>query len=416
MIGPKRSKTSEGFLLCKDVALARVGEMIYGANELKRADGSQMFAGDAAGRVAIERNADVVFAPDTMNSFVGKDVTIKHPDALVTPETYQKDSHGTILNARRGQGSMSEFLVGDILIKSADGIAAVEHLREVSCGYDAEYEIISPGRGRQVKIVGNHLALVERGRCGPSCYVGDQDMSVNEEAEPMTIKTPFGAALMRRLFATTTDVEAQAILAEHERDEAVAAATATRDAEFETLKESMAKMQATLDALTPKVETEEEKAARIAAEAKATTTDAATLDAATATTLHPKIASAAEILSPGFAVPTFDATTTLDAVCACQRDALVKAYATAPGKAAIEVAMGGPADIAAMTADQVGAAFFSASHIMGLSNNAAMSAIIAAGGNGAGMVQSSIERSNAAEAASKKKWADRAAALATVRH
>ena len=49
--------------------------------------------------------------------------------------------------------------------------------RELSAGYDAEYETISPGVGRQHQIVGNHVALVDRGRCGVRCAIGDSAMS-----------------------------------------------------------------------------------------------------------------------------------------------------------------------------------------------------------------------------------------------
>lgn len=396
MIGPKRSKTTEGFLLCKDVALARVGEMVYGANELRRADGSQMFEGDLAGRVAIERTADVVFATDTINSFVGKPITIKHPDKLVSPKDVREHSHGTILNARRGEGARSDFLVGDILITSQDGIDAVEHLREVSCGYDAEYEKISPGRGRQVKIMGNHLALVERGRCGPNCYVGDQDMSVSEEPEVMTTKPAIpGLAALRRLLGATTDAEAQAILNEAEATERAA----TADAAVAALQAQMATMQATLDELTKKPDEEEGEGDKD----KGATKDAATFDAVP---LQTKIASAAEILSPGFTVPVFDAATTQDQVCACQREALTKAYATDDGKRVIDAITGGGADLSTMTTDQISATFFGGAHMMGSTRNGALAALVA-GASTVNPFQSAAERSAAAEKASNDKWAER---------
>lgn len=399
MIGPKRSKTTEGFLLCKDVALARVGEMVYGANELRRADGSQMFEGDLAGRVAIERSADVVFAADTINSFVGKPITIKHPDKLIDPKTVREHSHGSILNARRGEGSRSDFLVGDILITSQDGIDAVEHLREVSCGYDAEYEKISPGRGRQVKIMGNHLALVERGRCGPNCYVGDQDMSVSEEPEVMTTKPVIpGLATIRRLLGAATDAEAQAIISEAEATERAA----TADAQLEALKVQMATMQATLDEMTKKPADDEDEDDKDDKD-KGATKDAATFDAVS---IQTKIASAAEILSPGFPVPTFDATTTQDQVCACQREALTKAYATDDGKKIIDAITGGGADLAAMTSDQISATFFGGAHMMGSTRNGALAALM----SGAASVtpfHTAAERSAAADKASKEKWDER---------
>lgn len=399
-IGPKRFKTPEGFLLCKDVQLARTGIMYYGPDELKNADGSRMFEPGPDGRVAIERLPDVVFHRDTLDSFVGKSITIKHPSKIVDPKSWQNDSHGTILNTRRGEGLLSDFMVGDILVTTEEAINAVESLREVSCGYDAAYEKISPGVGRQTKIVGNHLALVERGRCGPNCYVGDQDMSVTEEPEEMTTKPAFpGLDAFKRLLGATTADEANKIIADVEQAEKTAAtadALAKLTTDVASLAETVAKL-ATKDE-GEKIDLENEKVA---------TTDAATFDAMP---LHPRIVTAAEILSPGFAVPTFDATTTQDQVCACQKDALAKAYATDAGKKAIDIVTAGMFAPDTMTADQISAAFFAGSHMIGLSNNGALAAITASMGAG-GQAMSQIERNEAAQKRADERNAARREAM-----
>ncbi|HFX0290017.1 TPA: DUF2213 domain-containing protein, partial [Klebsiella pneumoniae] len=41
------------------------------------------------------------------------------------------------------------------------------------CGYDADYEQISPGLAKQSAITANHLALVPNGRAGFRCAIGD---------------------------------------------------------------------------------------------------------------------------------------------------------------------------------------------------------------------------------------------------
>ncbi len=70
-----------------------------------------------------------------------------------------------------------DILLADLLITDKAAIESVRAgLREVSCGYDADYEQIEPGRGRQRNIIGNHVALVEKGRCGSRCAIGDKDM------------------------------------------------------------------------------------------------------------------------------------------------------------------------------------------------------------------------------------------------
>jgi hypothetical protein len=64
--------------------------------------------------------------------------------------------------------------LGDLLITTEKGIELVKSgLREVSCGYDAQYEQIEKGKGKQREIIGNHVALVTKGRAGGRCAIQD---------------------------------------------------------------------------------------------------------------------------------------------------------------------------------------------------------------------------------------------------
>lgn len=167
-IGPKRSFTPEGYLLCEDVPLCRTGLMLYGPDETPIA---------ARGGVAkVWRRPEDVFHPDHMRSIEGKSVVNDHPSSgEVTPETWQELTVGVILNPRRGKGVDDDLLLGDLLITQAEAIRAVneEDKREVSMGYDAEYVESGPGEGYQKDIICNHVALVESGRCGARCSIGD---------------------------------------------------------------------------------------------------------------------------------------------------------------------------------------------------------------------------------------------------
>ena len=388
-------------MLCKDVRLARVGTMVYRANELKTADGSQLFEGDASGLVHIERDEDVVFSQQTMDSFVGKSITIKHPDKIVDTKSHRSLSHGHVLNTRRGSGNLADFLVGDILVTTDEGIAALDSMREVSCGYDADYEKISPNRGRQTKIVGNHLALVERGRCGPNCYVGDQDMSVEEESE-MTAKPEGGLSFIKKLLGASTNDEAAALIAAEEARQNQAA---TNDA-IAALTKQVGEMAAQIAALTADEDDKGDDDGEDDKEDKAETKDAAiTFDAATQPAVQSRVASAAEKLVPGHTVP---ALTTDAAVCECQREVLAKAYSTDAGKKAIDAVLGGVAfDASAMSSDMLGATFYGASHIAGLGNNAQTAAMLASqAGNGSEFLNAAA-RSEAAQKASAERWAKR---------
>lgn len=174
------SETPEGFLICHGVPIARVGQMEYGAGEtpIKLADGEA--------RVIITREADEVFAPMAVSSFEGQPMTVNHPADDVTPANWKLLAVGHAQDIRRGVGAESDLLLADLVITDAQAIALVRGgLREVSCGYDADYVQTAPGRGRQVNIRGNHIALVHRGRCGTRCRINDN----REDAMPTKKRT-----------------------------------------------------------------------------------------------------------------------------------------------------------------------------------------------------------------------------------
>ncbi len=161
------SETPEGYLVCSAVSIARTGEMIYGKGETPIDPGED-------GRVVIQREADEVFRPETMASFEGKSLTIAHPKDFVSPENWASLSKGIIQNVRRGEGAQESDLVADILITDSVAIQLVKSgLREVSCGYEAEYLETGIGRGIQKNIIGNHLALVSEGRAGSAYAIND---------------------------------------------------------------------------------------------------------------------------------------------------------------------------------------------------------------------------------------------------
>lgn len=178
-LGEKQSITPDGFLLCEATPIARIGTQVYGEHELPGLVGQD-------GLIHIMRDEQEVFRPETIASFNGKPVTNNHPPEKVTPNNFRHYAVGHVLNPRRGDGIQTDrnFLYADLLITDPTAIADVRSgKREVSAGYDAEYEQTVDGEGRQYGIVGNHVALVNRGRCGPLCSIGDEEMpkvSVND--------------------------------------------------------------------------------------------------------------------------------------------------------------------------------------------------------------------------------------------
>ncbi|WP_285908077.1 DUF2213 domain-containing protein, partial [Pseudodesulfovibrio pelocollis] len=195
------AETREGFLIARDVPIARTGTMEYSPDQVpvQSAD---------TGPVLIQRSEEDVFADEAMASFEGKPVTINHPDDDVTPATWARLAKGHAQNVRRGTGAASGYLLADLVITDATAIALVRGgLREVSCGYDADYEQIEPGKGRQRNIRGNHIALVSHGRCGPACRINDH------QEDTMTKKK---AKFSDRLAALFAKPEIRRVLDEEE--------------------------------------------------------------------------------------------------------------------------------------------------------------------------------------------------------
>lgn len=186
-LGESRFLQPDGSLLCKDVPIARVGTQIYLPEEID-------LEPDASGTVTVWRTEDEVFSPDTMASFEGVAVTLGHPEdeeggiVFVNPSNFAELAHGHIQNVRRGAGDKSDLLIADVLIKRQEAIDAVNAgLTDVSCGYDAKYKQLAPGKGKQHQITGNHLAVgIERGRAGGRCAIGDKAPSIKKEKPVMS--------------------------------------------------------------------------------------------------------------------------------------------------------------------------------------------------------------------------------------
>lgn len=169
-MSPRIEMTPEGFLVCRDVPISRVGTFDYSGIETGLPAGPD-------GIVKMQRSEEELFDPETIRSFEGKDVVIGH-STFVDPKNWRRRSIGTVQNVRRGEGEDADKLLADLVIKDANGIELVKDgkLREVSCGYDAQPVSDGVGHGHQVAIVGNHVALVPKGRCGDSCKIRDAEM------------------------------------------------------------------------------------------------------------------------------------------------------------------------------------------------------------------------------------------------
>jgi len=167
--GSKRSMTKEGFMLCRDVPVARCGVQHYGPGETP-------VMGDF---VSIERNEDEVFHPEAISSCWGKPVCVDHPMGWdggridIDPSNWRDLTCGTMINPHRSADE-PDLLCADLMIYDPTAIKTIEGgKRQISLGYDADYEELGPGHGRQHNIRVNHCAIVDMGRCGIRCSIGD---------------------------------------------------------------------------------------------------------------------------------------------------------------------------------------------------------------------------------------------------
>ena len=189
-ISPHLVDTPEGFLICKDVPIARTGPQDYLAREL-------MLDGDPDRVITVQRYPEDVFEDATLASLEGKPVTDGHPPENVGPENYAAYTKGHVQNVRRD----GDYIVADLYINDANLANEVRNnvKREVSCGYLCNY--VPDGTGyKQSRIRGNHVAVVPKGRAGAAVAIHDATPEVEKgRNKPMSefwksVLTAFGMA------------------------------------------------------------------------------------------------------------------------------------------------------------------------------------------------------------------------------
>lgn len=163
-ISPNQIETGEGFLICKNVPIARTGKQIYRAADIN-------LDGDPDRGIDVNRYEEDVFDKAAIASFEGKPVTDGHPSVEVDPSNYQQYAKGHAQRVHRD----GDFLVADLYINDPVLIDEIKNnvKREVSCGYMCNY--VQDGNSwRQTQIRGNHVAVVPRGRAGHEVSIKDE--------------------------------------------------------------------------------------------------------------------------------------------------------------------------------------------------------------------------------------------------
>jgi len=158
------SVTEDGFLIVP-ANFARTGIQVY-----SEAQGGRLY-----------RPPEEVFKDESLNTLLGKSVTVLHPrnengdDVFINPENWKIYEVGNVLTVERSE----DFLYGKLLIKDQAAIEFIQEKREkgesieLSCGYWADREEMKGKTeeneeydGVMRNITYNHISLVPKGRAG----------------------------------------------------------------------------------------------------------------------------------------------------------------------------------------------------------------------------------------------------------
>lgn len=158
------AKTPEGYLICRNVPIARTGRQDYYGQELGITDKWDEL-------IPVYRLEEDVFDEKALASFEAKSVTDNHPTVPLSVDNVPQYEKGHVQNIRRD----GDEVIGDLIIKDPNLISQVENniKREISCGYNCKYAPYKDGY-RQYDICGNHVAIVTKGRAGSHVCIKDE--------------------------------------------------------------------------------------------------------------------------------------------------------------------------------------------------------------------------------------------------
>lgn len=239
-LNSQRVYTDEGFLRVPGKA-ARTGIQEYLAWELGLKDR------EPNDIICVYRPPEEVFNDESLQSYLGADVTNNHPSTLVNASTYRNTSVGVVTSIGRQDG---DFVVVDMVIKDKDAIKAVETGKcELSAGYTAVYDN-TPGTTpegepydfRQTQIKINHVAIVDRARAGAMARIFDEErgrvMLKIDICDGVSIEVEDAKQAEAIQFVVSKSKEAQAAL------DAASAKTDAVQAQLDSANEKIAELTA----------------------------------------------------------------------------------------------------------------------------------------------------------------------------
>jgi hypothetical protein len=183
--------TGDGYLVA-DARIVRTGIQHYAGFEVGKPE-MQM--------VRVYRPEEEVFHRDSLASFSHVPITDDHPSEAVTADNWSKLAKGETGDEVLRDGQRLRI---PLIVKDAAAVKAIQGgKRELSAGYtcDLSFEDGVTPNGEaydaiQRNIRANHLAIVQRGRAGSECRIGDgaaswgaAPITIEDKDPPMTLKT-----------------------------------------------------------------------------------------------------------------------------------------------------------------------------------------------------------------------------------
>lgn len=249
----KLKRTGDGYAVM-ECPVARSGIQEYLAAEM----GDAFADRDPRSIIRVYRPDDVIFGKDSLNSYAHKPITNDHPPEQVTSENWKKYAKGHTGNEVRFD---SGKVYVPMLMADGDTISDAESgKREWSAGYSVSFDILPDGvapdgtladaivTGQKI----NHIALVDRGRAGPDCRIGDNSASDDALKEnrpmaevkmqdggiPFTVADATAEAVVRKIIEAR-DKAATDLAAAQTQVATLTTDAATATAEIATLKQAV---------------------------------------------------------------------------------------------------------------------------------------------------------------------------------
>jgi len=190
------SEMPDGSLLVVGCPIARTGWQTYSVRDLPPESARELGidTSDPNAQIDLYRPPEEVFRPEFLASLNGRPITDGHPPQFVDPDNFNQYSKGHIQNPRKGpQMEDGEWpVIADLVISGEPLVSKVldKRARDISLGYD--FGIARSGNKIiQCDMIGNHNAVVPKGRAGDLVAIGDQAAEPRAAPpEPEAVKPP----------------------------------------------------------------------------------------------------------------------------------------------------------------------------------------------------------------------------------